>query len=321
MKTVLVTGASGFIGRAVCRVFRSKYKIVTMDRHPHPDAGACFKAIKADIEDGAAVKQICEIYRPDVVIHCAGLAHLSLLKARQTEKYERVNSHATETLARHAAACNPDMHFVFLSSICVYGEHHAQKPITETDDCFPTNCYAKSKLSAEKRLVTLHKKNLVKKLDILRLAPVYDKHWSFNLDKRVFAPQKICYLRFGSGRQKISALARKNLVEFIDFRMNHMGEEQFCLIFNVCDTHPYSFNEIIHIFRKSPYHPRRLVIGLPLCVVGSMIHMAGLLLRNHSVWIHSFYDKLSKDLVFDNKQMLDTGFRSEIDLKSVFEGG
>jgi nucleoside-diphosphate-sugar epimerase len=210
------------------------------------------------------------------------------------------------------------MYFVFLSSICVYGEHHHKKLITETDDCFPTNCYAKSKLSAEKRLVNLHEKNLVKKMDILRLGPVYDKNWSFNLDKRVFAPQKICYLRFGSGQQKISALARENLVEFIDFRLDHMSDSPFNCIFNVCDPHPYSFNEIIDIFRKSPHQPRRLVIGLPLYVVGSMIYVAGLLLRQHSVWIYSFYDKLSEDLIFDTRQMLDTGFYPKFDLKSVF---
>jgi hypothetical protein len=86
----------------------------------------------------------------------------------------------------------------------------------------------------------------------------------------------------------------------------------------VCDPHPYSFNEIIDIFRKSPHQPRRLVIGLPLYVVGSMIHVAGLLLRQHSVWIYSFYDKLSDDLIFDTRQMVDTGFQPKFDLKSVF---
>jgi nucleoside-diphosphate-sugar epimerase len=318
MKTVLVTGASGLIGRAICRSFCLKYRIITLDRHPHPDDGTCFKAIKADIEDEAAVKQICETYRPDVVIHCAGLAHLSLLKARQTDRYERVNSHATETLARHAAACNPDLHFVFLSSICVYGEHHDKKQITETDDCRPTNCYAKSKLSAEKRLVKLHKNNLVKKMDILRLAPVYDKDWSFNLEKRVFGPGKLCYLRFGSGQQKMSALARTNLVEFIAFRLEQTKPPRFCCIMNVCDGHAYAFNEIIQTFQKSRSQPRRTVLWVPICAVGFMVHLAGLLLPSHTIWIHSFYDKLAKDLVIDNTRMRDKVFWPRLDLQSVF---
>lgn len=313
----MITGASGFIGRAICRILCLKYRIITLSRHPDPEADIHCTAIKADIEDEAAVKQICETYRPDVVIHCAGLAHLSLLKARQTEKYERINSLATEILARHAAACNPDLYFVFLSSICVYGEHHDKKPITETDDCRPTNCYAKSKLSAEKRLVKLHEKNLVKKLDILRLAPVYDKNWSFNLEKRVFGPKKLCYLRFGSGQQKMSALARKNLAEFIDFRLEQIKPSRFCCIMNVCDAHPYAFNDIIRIFQKSRYHPRRVVLWVPLCAVGSMVRLAGWLLPDHSIWIHSFYDKLAKDLVIDNTQMLATGFRPVFHLKSV----
>jgi len=54
-------------------------------------------------------------------------------------------------------------------------------------------------------------------LIILRLAPVYDRKWSLNLDRRIFTPKKIAYLRFGSGLQKMSALAKSNLIDFIEF--------------------------------------------------------------------------------------------------------
>jgi nucleoside-diphosphate-sugar epimerase len=318
MKTILVTGASGFIGRAICPTLCSKHRVIALDRHPYSATPNNCISVKADIEDETAIKQICSSYQPDVVIHCAGLAHLDLLRGKQTDRYEKVNSRAAETLAFHAAASNPDMYFVFLSSICVYGEHHDKKPIRETDDCVPTNCYAQSKLSAEKRLVRLFNNNMLKKLDILRLAPVYDTHWSFNLDKRVFSPGKLCYLRFGSGRQKMSALARKNLVEFIAFRLQQEKKGCFCRIMNVCDAQPYSFNEIIKTFQKSPYQPQGGVIGIPLSAIGSITHLAGLVLRHHAVWVDSFYDKLAEDLIFDTGQMRDTGFRPRLNLRSVF---
>ena len=61
-------------------------------------------------------------------------------------------------------------------------------------------------------------------LILLRLAPVYDCEWSLNLDRRVFAPKKMAYLKFGNGEQRMSALARSNLVDFIDFLI-HTPEE------------------------------------------------------------------------------------------------
>jgi len=39
---------------------------------------------------------------------------------------------------------------------------------------------------------------------------------------------------------------------------------------------------------------------------------------NKSVWIHSFYNKLANDLVFDNKKMLGTGFKPSESLNSLF---
>ena len=52
---------------------------------------------------------------------------------------------------------------------------------------------------------------------IFRLAPVYDETWSHNLDRRVLAPLQLAYLKFGSGRQLMSALAKANLVDLIEF--------------------------------------------------------------------------------------------------------
>ncbi len=318
MKTVLVTGASGFIGKAVCQALFLKYRIIALDRNPCFDSQCNHISVTADIEDETAMKYICTTYLPDVVIHCAGLAHQSFPTKKGSNSYERINCLATEKLAYFAASSNPDLYFIFLSSIAVYGENQANPIVCETDSCLPTSQYAESKLSAENRLIDLYHKAILKKLDILRLAPVYDNEWGFNLEKRVFAPQKILYLRFGSGEQKMSALARLNLLEFIDFRLKQMINRQGCNIFNVCDEQPYSFNEIIEVFQKTKHQPQRMVVKIPLHIIGMPTLLMGWLLRNQSVWIRSFYYKLAKDLVFDNKRMLDTGFKPRLSLKSVF---
>lgn len=321
-KTVLITGASGFIGKSLCSAFSLRHRVIALSRHSILGAPDNYISERADIEDDDAISHICSRYQPDVVIHCAGLSHQkNLCTKKRAYLYERINSLATEKIACSALSFNPDLYFIFLSSISVYGENQNRNVVSEDEHCLPTSHYAESKLSAENRLIKLYNDKRLKRLDILRLAPVYDNMWSFNLEKRVFFPQKIFYLRFGSGEQRMSALARKNLVEFIGFRLDHLMAGPFCSIMNVCDEQPYSFNDIIEIFRESKYQPRRIVIKIPLYAVGLLIGCVELLLDNHSVWIHSFYNKLAKNLIFDNKRMFDTGFKPRFNLKAIFNNG
>jgi nucleoside-diphosphate-sugar epimerase len=155
-------------------------------------------------------------------------------------------------------------------------------------------------------------------LIILRLAPVYDREWSLNLDRRVFAPGKLAYLRFGSGSQKMSALARPNLVDFIEFLLERSPQNSGINILNVCDTEPYEFNTIIQVFKKSGIRPNRPIISIPLSPVWIATRISGTLFPNKRNWLHSCYDKLALSLVFNNEKMLGTGFRQVHSLETVF---
>jgi len=232
--TVLVSGAAGFIGSALCIKLSTDNEIICVDITKVPDKSADIVWEQADLTDGDSVTAICNKHSPDVVVHCAGIAHQKI-GAVDSATYMRVNSEATENLAKAAAESNPDVCFVFLSSVSVYGEGtkgdrrretgdgkdgeqedgKRETGISEDGKCWPSSDYAVSKLDAESRLVALADEGTLRNLVILRLAPVYDREWSLNLDRRVFAPGKLAYLRFGSGSQRMSALARPNLVEFI----------------------------------------------------------------------------------------------------------
>jgi len=153
--------------------------------------------------------------------------------------------------------------------------------VSEESECNPSSDYAVSKLDAEKRLFALADEGIIRNLVILRLAPVYDRDWSLNLDRRVFAPKKLAYLRLGSGSQKMSALARPNLVDFIEFlvhiltqintdenniKNNLTRQNNLCnqrnLRINVCDAEAYDFNKIIQVFKKSGIRLDRPVISI-----------------------------------------------------------
>lgn len=304
----------------MCCICSVNYIIIAFDNVPS-DLEENYIPVIGNIIDNEQLEDVCIKYRPDVIIHCAGIAHQKI-GSIDSEEYQRLNTLATENLAKSSITANPDVHFIFLSSISVYGEDNIQGFVSEEDKCNPSSDYAYSKLDAEKRLIKLHEAEELKKLDILRLAPVYDSEWSLNLDRRVFAPKKMAYIKFGSGEQEMSAVSRQNLVDFIDYRLKQEKEnptdEPFCNIFNVCDDKPYKFNEMIRVFKQSKYHPDRLVISFPLSLVWIATRLVGIILRNKRKWLHSCYDKLATDLVFDNSRMLATGFKPKHTLESIF---
>lgn len=345
MRNILITGGTGLIGSALCRQLAFDNKVIGVYHKKKPANHANVAWEQIDLTDVSAVTAICKKHSPEIVIHCAGIAHQKVV-AVDFSTYMRVNSESTENLAKAASQVNPDVRLIFLSSVSVYGEGpgitsrkgaKAQKRedcngIGENGECQPSSDYARSKLDAERRLIALADEGTLYNLTILRLAPVYDRDWSFNLNRRVLAPLNITYIRFGSGLQRMSALARPNLVDFIEFLIKsklatdahrHIGRKKEkdtgVNILNVCDAEPYEFNTIIQVFKSSAARPNRPVISVPLSVVWFATRMAGCLLPDKKRWLHSCYDKLASSLVFDNERMLKTGFRPRHSLETIYK--
>lgn len=314
---ILVTGAAGFIGQTVCYNLLKDYKVIGFDRNLLAESGLNFIPLKGNIADKERLESICAAYSPDVVVHCAGIAHQNIFRPLDKAAYEDINSTATKNLAKIAFSVNSKVQFIFLSSISVYGEEVKKYSLNETAVCQPTSDYAVSKLNAETGLKNIYDSDCVKKIDIFRLAPVYDSKWSLNLEKRVFGPKKLFYLKFGSGEQRMSTLSRQNLVDFIRYRIEHCEGPGFN-VFNVCDETSCSFNEIIHVFQNSRVQPNKRVVKIPMFFVRCLTRGAGLIFSHKAGWINSFYNKLAKSLVFDNKRMLDTGFCPKQSISSVF---
>lgn len=315
---ILITGSGGFIGSALCRRLAAWADVIALDVETRP--GGLPETLvweQADITVPASMEEMCRRHGPDVIIHCAGIAHQKA-GAVSAEDYLRINSRAAENLALLAAESNPETWFLFLSSISVYGEESLNIPVSEGSPYNPSSDYAVSKCDAEKRLLELLRKNLLKRLTILRLAPVYDRCWSLNLDRRVFSPRRLVYLRFGSGRQRMSAMARANLVDFIDHLLTSPRSPSFPEIMNVCDLYPYEFNTIIKAYKNSGIFADRATIPVPLGIVRLFSLMAGVVLPGKRKWLRAGYEKLASSLVIDNTSMLSTGFVPRHNLESVF---
>jgi nucleoside-diphosphate-sugar epimerase len=110
---VLVSGANGFIGRALCSRLALDNKVVGVDITGPPEGVLNIAWERADLTDSDSVAAGCENLYPDVVINCAGIAYQKIGKI-VSATYMRVNSEVTENLAKAAVKRNPDVCFIFL---------------------------------------------------------------------------------------------------------------------------------------------------------------------------------------------------------------
>jgi nucleoside-diphosphate-sugar epimerase len=145
MSRILVTGASGFIGRAtVAALAKDGHTVRAAVRRPQQSFPA-----------GVEIVQHPDLAQPidwrpllagiDQIVHLAGIAHTGRADAAL---YDRVNRQATAQLADAAANAGIG-HFVFVSSIRAQSGPSADHALTERDPPAPADPYGRSKLAAE----------------------------------------------------------------------------------------------------------------------------------------------------------------------------
>jgi nucleoside-diphosphate-sugar epimerase len=144
---VLVTGASGFVGSAVCRELlargHSVRAIVRRAGAPQvpPEAQQILVGdLASDFDLGVLLEGV------DVVVHLAAIAHRN---AREAD-IRRVNVDATIRLAK--AALGVARRFVFMSSVKVHGEDSCGGSYLETSPMHPQDAYGQAKVEAERCL-------------------------------------------------------------------------------------------------------------------------------------------------------------------------
>src|SRR5262245_45926516 len=140
---VLVTGASGFIGRQFMETFRGH--VVAGLRCSRSKPGL----IKLDLKDSIALLGCIENLRPEVVIHCAARPSVDWCELNPDEA-RSINLSPVKLLAEKCARLGVKV--VFLSTDYVFDG--ASGPYTETDETNPINVYGRLKLEAEQAITS-----------------------------------------------------------------------------------------------------------------------------------------------------------------------
>ena len=206
---VLVTGASGFAGRAVVAGLSAQGWQVR----------AALRQRFSPTSDGVTWVQMPDLscatnWAPlldgvDHVVHLAGIAHAQARLEEPT--YQRVNAEASRELARAAAVAGVTR-FVFLSSVRAQCGPSADGVLTEATPPAPTDAYGRSKLAAERAIAAEFPI-----ATMLRPVLILGPGVKGNLARLQRLARSRLPLPFGALHNRRSVLGLQNLISIIAF--------------------------------------------------------------------------------------------------------
>ena len=152
---VLMTGASGFLGRALSAALAADYLVVGLDRKAaDPERAAVSCDLTSDESVEEALRQVKSRYGPRIasVVHLAGYFDFS---GEPNPLYQQVNVEGTRRLLHHLQALEVEQ-FVYASTMLVHAPTEPGVPISETSPVEPRWVYPQSKLETERAVERAH---------------------------------------------------------------------------------------------------------------------------------------------------------------------
>lgn len=248
---VLLTGASGFLGRHLSVVLREKHDVLSAVRAT-PSVCCDFVAMG---EISAITDWSETLAGRQVVIHAAARAHvLNESAADPLAEFRKVNTAATLTLATQAADAGVKR-FIFISSIGVNG-NQSMAPFTESSPPAPHDPYAISKYEAEEGLREIANQ-LGMPVTIIRPPLVYGPNATGNFCRLVRWISKGIPLPLGAIHNQRSLVALDNLVDFIITCIDHPAAAN--QTFLVADGEDLSTTDLLRRVGQAMGKPARLI--------------------------------------------------------------
>jgi UDP-glucose 4-epimerase len=156
IKTVVVTGAAGFIGGAICIELKKQgYRVIGIDRRKQDHLIPYYDMFIQDDFISYGSFNVTNHSKPHAVIHCAGTSLVGPSVIDPAEYYDN-NVSKTSQYLRHIKDNSPATKFIFSSSASVYGSPDSAV-VFEGSKTEPISPYGESKLMTEKMLYWFNK--------------------------------------------------------------------------------------------------------------------------------------------------------------------
>ncbi|MDF0498018.1 NAD-dependent epimerase/dehydratase family protein [Bradyrhizobium yuanmingense] len=295
---VLVTGASGFIGRHLGQALACEGWSVrpVVRKRQGIDGEVVIESIGPDTDWRAALEGV------EAVVHLAARVH-HRREEHAAQLYQDVNTAGTVHLARAAAKAGV-RHFIFISTVLVHGRsNEGRAPFSETDVPTPRGLYGTSKAAAEAGLRTLARESDMK-ISVIRPPMVYGARAKGSFALLMRAMHLGVPLPFAAIRNRRAFLAVQNLSSFILHRLAHPDAAGQFEIFLLADSEQFSTPEFIaRLAKASGKRPR--LFGVPPGLLSALFRMIGR---------QDMHDSLIGSLELDVSKALATGWRPEVSL-------
>jgi nucleoside-diphosphate-sugar epimerase len=296
---ILVTGASGFVGRPLVEALAQaghSVRAAVRDRRALEFPVGVEIARMPDL--AGAVDWAPLLDDVNAVVHLAAIAHAE--RAVSDDEFDRVNHQATAAFARAAVAAGVKR-FVFVSSIGAQSGPTSDRPLSEADTPAPTKSYGRAKLAAE----TAVRESGVP-YTILRPMLVYGPNPKGNMAKLLKLARLPVPLPFGALRAPRSLVALDNLVGAIRFALEN---ESACNeTFIVADAATITVAEIVAILRAASGRKPALIP-----VPAGLLAFACSLIGRREQW-----DQLAGSLVAPPAKLMAAGWSPAVDPRSAF---
>lgn len=280
MMKILVTGASGFVGRyLVNHLSKTDEVIACVRKKSNLLPSSVQQTVSSSFFDLAIPKDT------DVIVHLAGIAHN---KNNSVDEFKRINVDGTLELARKALESNIKR-FIFISSIGVNGNSTHGKAFTEQDTPNPTNDYTKSKYEAEKALAKLFENTNID-LVIIRPPLIYAHDAPGNFSKLLMLIKLGQFLPFGCTHNQRSFIAIENLVSFITACIYH--DTKINETFLIADDEVISTKQLIQCV-SSGMGKSMILLPVPTKLLSMLADATGKV---------SIFEQLYGNLEIDNRK-------------------
>lgn len=161
MRSLLITGASGFLGGHLCRAGKAGWHLWGT-HHARAIAHADVSSVPLDLTNEQSIQACWAQVRPDAVIHTAALSKVGQCQQTPDLSYQ-INVAGTVSLARRCAAAQ--IPFIFTSTDLVFDG--TMPPYAESDRPHPINTYGEHKAIAEAQILAQYPEATICRLPLL----------------------------------------------------------------------------------------------------------------------------------------------------------